>query len=390
LYNRQAREVSDRELQMPAKNHLSQSQREKLIKLFQESDRHYIREKVLIILLINDGKTYHEISDFLEIAYTTVAYWAVHGDPDNLESFSDERSQGNFRKVTPHYEKLLLEIIEKAPEEYGYDFGRWTAARLATYLEKITGIKLSGSQISRILHKKKYVYIWAKYSLEERQNPVDRKEFKQKLAGYLKITKQTPERLQVWFWDESGFSLRVIKRKNWGKKGCRKKITGQRRRGRVNIMGGLRYHDKKRLNFVIKKGDSNTFYEQIKALNSSVIEEWVALGNKAENFATSGIKIALILDNASFHKKKDILARIAAEMPHIILEFLPAYSPDYNLIELVWHSAKEYIAHRLFKSVEQLEELLHQLLNEGGLVIKWERKIGSSVLTAAQMLVKGS
>lgn len=360
---------------MPAKNHLSQEQREKLIKLLKEADSAYIREKTLIILLINDGKTYQEISDFFKIAYTTVAYWAVHGDPDNLESFCDKRSQGNFRKVTPQYEKLLLETIEKAPEEYGYEFGRWTAARLATYLEKITGIKVSGSQISRILHKKKYVYIWAKYSLEDKQNPVERKNFKQKLAGYLKITKETPERLQVWFWDESGFSLRVIRRKNWGRKGCRNKITGQRRRGRVNIMGGLRYHDKKRLNFVIKKGDANTFYEQIKLLNSSVIEEWAASGNRSENFASSGMKIVIILDNASFHKKKDILAKIAAEMPHIILEFLPAYSPDYNLIELVWHSAKEYIAHRLFESVEQLEELLHQLLNEGGLVIKWERKI---------------
>jgi transposase len=47
-----------------------------------------------------------------------------------------------------------LETIEKDPGEYGYEFGRWTAARLATYLEKITGIKLSGSQITRILHKK--------------------------------------------------------------------------------------------------------------------------------------------------------------------------------------------------------------------------------------------
>ena len=46
-----------------------------------------------------------------------------------------------------------------------------------------------------------------------------------------------------------------------------------------------------------------------------------------------------------------------------------------SLIELVWHSAKEYIAHRLFESVEQLEELLNKLLNEGDLVIKWERKI---------------
>lgn len=140
-------------------------------------------------------------------------------------------------------------------------------------------------------------------------------------------------------------------------------------------MGGLRYHDKKRLNFVIKKGDADTFYEPIKSLNAWLIQEWIDQGNQVENFRDSGIKIVIILDNASFHKKKDILRKIEAEMPHIILEFLPAYSPDYNLIELVWHSAKEYIAHRLFESIEQLEELLHKLLNEGRLQIKWDRRI---------------
>ena len=303
---------------MPAKNHLSQNQKQRLIKLLKESDDNYVREKVLILLLINDGKTYLEISEFMEIAYTTVAYWSVHGDPDNLDSFLDKRSPGNFRKVTPEYEKILIDTIDKEPAEYGYEFGRCPAARLATYLEKVTGIKLSASQISRILHKKKYVYIWAKYSLKSKQNPVEREVFKQKLSEYLKITKQSPELLQVGFWDESGFSLRVIRRKTWGKKGSRKKITGQRRRGRVNIMGGLRYHDKKRLNFVIKKGDSNTFYEQINALNDLIVQEGRELGNQAESFAGSGIKIVIILDNASFHKKKDILSQISAKMPHII------------------------------------------------------------------------
>ena len=58
---------------MPAKNHLSQNQKQRLIKLLKESDDNYVREKVLILLLINDGKTYREISEFMEIAYTTVA-----------------------------------------------------------------------------------------------------------------------------------------------------------------------------------------------------------------------------------------------------------------------------------------------------------------------------
>jgi hypothetical protein len=41
----------------------------------------------------------------------------------------------------------------------------------------------------------------------------------------------------------------------------------------------------------------------------------------------------------------------------------------------VWHSTKEYIANRLFKSIEELEYLLHRFLNEGQLIIKWGRKI---------------
>ena len=62
-------------------------------------------------------------------------------------------------------------------------------------------------------------------------------------------------------------------------------------------------------------------------------------------------------------------------MPNLIIEFLPEYSPDYNLIELVLHSAKEFIANLLFKSIEEREELLNRLLNQGELVINWGRKL---------------
>ena len=141
--------------------------------------------------------------------------------------------KGNHKKATDKYIEILLETIDKEPEELGYEFGRWTAQRLATYLEKITGIQLSGSQVRRILEQKKYVYKGAKYSLEVKLNPEKRKAFKKEIEEYLIIEKENPERLQVWFWDESGFSLRVIRRKTWGKKGNRKKVRGDRRKGRA-------------------------------------------------------------------------------------------------------------------------------------------------------------
>jgi hypothetical protein len=168
--------------------------------------------------------------------------------------------KGNNKKVTDECIEILLTTIETEPKELGYEFGRWTAARLATYLEIVTGIKLSGSQVRRILKAKKYVYLWAKYSLESQRNEVKRDAFKQKIQEYLQIEKETPDRLHIWFWDESGFSLRVIRRKNWHKKGSPRKVRGDRRKGRVNVMGAVRYSAQKRFVDFLSKSNSESFY----------------------------------------------------------------------------------------------------------------------------------
>jgi len=364
---------------MPAIGFLSTEEKNNLQQALKTEEKADIRERILIFLLLNDGKTQQETADFLGCSLRTVAYWFKHGDPSNLETFQDGRSKGNYKKVTPEYIKLLLELIDKDPKEFGYEFGRWTAARLAEHLEKETKIRLSSSQIRKILKKNKYVYIWGKSSLEDKQNKEKRKEFKDRLDNYLRLAKESPNDYQVWFWDECGFSLRVIRRRQWTKKGKRKKVSGIRRRGRVNVMGALRSTDKKRICFMIEQGNTasrntESFYEQLNKFYQEIIKEWVEAGNKAEDFTKKGPKIIIVLDNASYHKKQEILDKIKKEFPNIVLEHLPTYSPDYNLIELVWHSAKEYIAHREFKTKEELEEIVNQLLNEGLLIIKWSEK----------------
>jgi hypothetical protein len=83
--------------------------------------------------------------------------------------------------------------------------------------------------------------ICSQYSLEDKQDEQAREEFKKKFDEYKKLVREKPESIQIWFWDESGFSLRVIRRKQWTKKGKQKKVRGDRRKGRVNVMGGVRY-----------------------------------------------------------------------------------------------------------------------------------------------------
>ena len=368
---------------MPTSNFLDQKTKQALQKALKSELHAVTRERILIFLLRDDGKTYDEISNLIGCSVRQAWYWSKNGDPKNIESLRDKRKEGNHRKATEEYIDKMAEIIIKEPEEFGYEFGRWTVARLATHMEKETGILLGNTQVRNILKKKRFVYTWAKYTLEDKQDKEKRKEFKEKFEKYKQILGENPESIQIWFWDESGFSLRVIRRKGWTKKGKRKKVRGDRRKGRVNVMGGVRYSDKKRWVDIIETGNSVNFKNVLLLFYADVKREWVEQGNKEEDFYKNGPDIVIILDNASFHKKQEILDEIEKEMPRIVLEFLPPYSPDYNLMELVWHSAKEYIANKLFKSLYELESIIHKLLNEGGLTIHWGRKIkdkGKSII----------
>jgi len=102
-----------------------------------------VRERILILLLQNDGKTQQEIAKFLGCSARTVAYY-VHGDPDHLESLHNKREQEHYRKATPKYLTLLLETEKN--QRLGYEFGRWTGERLATYLAEQTGIQFSNQE----------------------------------------------------------------------------------------------------------------------------------------------------------------------------------------------------------------------------------------------------
>ena len=71
---------------MPCKNFLSEEERKYLQDALKSENRPEVRERILIFLLENDGKNYQEIADFLGCSPRTVADWAIHGNPNNVDS----------------------------------------------------------------------------------------------------------------------------------------------------------------------------------------------------------------------------------------------------------------------------------------------------------------
>jgi len=138
---------------------------------------------------------------------------------DNLETLHNKREYEHHRKATPEYIELLLKTVEQLPADLGYEFGRWTAERLATYLTEQTGIDLSSSQGAAS-------YIWAKYDLESKQDPIERASFQERLSRYLAVARDYPEHLQVWFWE------RTFGKEDSFKRAFRREASLRKRRAR--------------------------------------------------------------------------------------------------------------------------------------------------------------
>jgi transposase len=136
---------------MTVKNFLTDEEKKCLQEALKGDNSSHFRERVLMLLLKNDGKTYEQISNFIGCSIRTVAYWCTHGDPANLESLKDKRGLGKNRKATEVYIQILLEAVDTDPSELGQEFTQWTGGKLANFLAERTGIELTSSQVRRIL-----------------------------------------------------------------------------------------------------------------------------------------------------------------------------------------------------------------------------------------------
>ena len=76
-------------------------------------------------------------------------------------------------------------------------------------------------------------------------------------------------------------------------------------------------------------------------------------------------KLMLICDNASFHKAKWLTEWVSTQKEWLRLEFLPAYSPDFNPIERLWRWIKsEHLHNRCWKSLADLKTHLMQVMEK--------------------------
>lgn len=79
-------------------------------------------------------------------------------------------------------------------------------------------------------------------------------------------------------------------------------------------------------------------------------------------------KTVVILDNAPIHKSKKFKAKIKEwEENDLLIYFLPPYSPELNLIEILWRRIKyQWLSFEAYQCFQNLKERLSYVLNNFG------------------------
>lgn len=73
-------------------------------------------------------------------------------------------------------------------------------------------------------------------------------------------------------------------------------------------------------------------------------------------------RVVIVIDNAPWHRG-DLISRVLAEHPHLVLYRLPSYSPHLNVIERLWRVLRRRATHnRLFDTMAALRRALRASL----------------------------
>lgn len=156
------------------------------------------------------------------------------------------------------------------------------------------------------------------------------------------MKKAKNKELHLLFSDPTHLVHNTIKSKCWQCRGVKDTIqlSSNTGRKRLNIIGAIDAIEKKFSGLIT---ESNCDREAIK------VEIDIIRNNYPDNK-----KIVVFADNARYQKSSEI--KEYAKKKNIYLRFIPAYSPNLNLIERLWKFVKKKLRNKYRKEFKDFEE----------------------------------
>lgn len=288
------------------------------------------------MLLSARGYSVDHIADIYEVDRDTVSHWLDRWADEGTAGLHDQAGRGRPPILNEKEQKQAIKIVERDPR---------SSQRGLAKIEARTGKKISRETLKRLLKKGGKTWKRLRRSSRGKRDEADFQAAKAELEGF-RAQAEAGE-LDLYYFDGAGFTLDPCVPYAWQSVGETIELPAATSE-RINVLAFFsldhRFHP-----FV---------FEQVSITSQIVIACFDHLSLIITKLTV------VVIDQAPIHTSDEFQARLEAwEARGLFVYLLPAYSPELNLIEILWRMIKyHWLPLNAYESFKALLRALTEVL----------------------------
>jgi len=310
-----------------------------LQRLYRQSRHHYVRQRAHCLILHRQGMDIEQLILIFSVSQKTIYNWLNNWDERGLLGLYNRRGQGRkgtfsesqkaqLKAWSKRYPRQIKRLVSKAKEAWDIDTSTDTIKRV------LKSMHMSWHRFRRSLPGQGQSPDYAKkrYALE-----------------HLKQLDQAGV-IDLYYLDEAGFSLEPKVPYGWQEIGQYEPIASQRSQ-QLNVLG-----------FMHRAGRLESYVSE-QSITGAVVAHCLDT-----YFATVAIPTVIVADQAPVHRCRAVQDKRAEWAARDVYLFdLPSYSPELNLIEILWRFMKyQWIEFSAYESWQALVYGVEKILKGFG------------------------
>lgn len=310
-----------------------------LERIYCESRHHQVRQRAHFLILASQGVKIEELMKVFQVSYKTIYNWINRWELEGMVGLYNKPGKGCKRTFNPAQEAMIREWARQSPRQ------------LKKVLQKIKeewGITVSTETIKRILKRFSLSWHRMRRDVGGERDPI---EYEKKQAQ-LEQLKQLDEQgeINLYYLDETGFCLIPCVPYGWQNIGEYLAIPSSRSR-RLNVLG------------IMNRKNHLEAYISSQSINCDVVISCIDTF-----FSRVDKPTVIVVDQSSIHTSNAMLDKLEEWFQRGITIFeLPTYSPQLNLIEILWRFMKyQWIDIEAYSNWETFIASVEKILREFG------------------------
>ena len=312
-----------------------------LERICRESQHHRVRARAHCIVLSFQGHTTTQLMEIFHVDRVTLYNWFNAWESRGAAGLYDRKGKGRKPKLSPQQKAQIKDWAEAFPKNLG---------KVCALIQEIFGISVSRETVKRVL--KAFRFSWRRIRRTVKGAP-DSDVYQAKLQELAALKRQAEHgEIDLRYLDESGFCLVPYVPYAWQESGKTIEIETSKSK-RLSVIGLLNTNNEL---------DAYTFEGTI---TSEVV---IACMDEFCKTRDSEHKTVVVIDNASIHTSEAVEDKMLQwEAKGVKLFYLPKYSPELNLIEVLWRFLKyEWIEFSAYLSWQHLVDYVENVIRNYG------------------------